>query len=77
MVAKEVQEITGIRSKNVSMYADKKLVKDGKFKVEASVITLEQLEEWDRVRKDLKRIKLRQSKTVLPIKKMQCLVLAK
>ncbi|HAB61023.1 MAG TPA: hypothetical protein DCE48_10040 [Lachnospiraceae bacterium] len=45
--AKEVYMITGIRSNNVAMYADKKMTRGGKYRVEFSVPTLEQLDIWE------------------------------
>lgn len=52
--AKEVQRITGIRSGNVAMYADKNVIKSKKYRVELSTPTLEQLEEWDNIRKKIR-----------------------
>lgn len=45
--AKEVSRITGIRSNNVAMYADKNMTKGDKYRVEISEPTLEQLGIWE------------------------------
>lgn len=45
--AKEVSMITGIRSNNVAMYADKNMTRGGKYRVEFSVPTFKQLDIWE------------------------------